>query len=78
VFPPEGALVEVRGGQGPTAPIALEASGGVPPYRWNGQPLPDPPIGTATPIWRPEGPGFFRLSVSDSDGRAVSEEIRLR
>jgi penicillin-binding protein 1C len=80
VFPPESALVEVRRDPEAASPIALEASGGVPPYRWavNGQPLPDPPIGTATPIWRPEGPGFFRLSVSDSDGRAVSEEIRLR
>ncbi len=79
VFPPDGALVELgRTGAAP-ASIALEASGGVPPYRWavNGLPLPSAAVGAAS-TWRPDGPGFFRLSVSDRDGRAVSEQIRLR
>jgi penicillin-binding protein 1C len=79
VFPPDGALVELaRVGTTP-APVALEASGGVPPYRWavDGMPLASAPVGAAS-TWRPDGPGFFRLSVSDRDGHAVSEQVRLR
>ena len=59
-------------------PIALEASGGKPPYRWiiNGIPLPKPALGSVM-SWVPDGPGFARISVTDADSRATSEELRL-
>jgi penicillin-binding protein 1C len=79
VFPPDGAQIELGRRDAARAPVALEASGGAPPYRWavNGLPLPSAPLGVAT-TWQPDGPGFFRLSVTDRDGHAVSEQVRLR
>ena len=79
VYPPEAAIIELDPAQTAPSSVALEASGGAPPYRWavDGMPLPAPPVGMVS-AWRPNGPGFFRLSVTDRDGRAVSEEIRLR
>jgi penicillin-binding protein 1C len=76
-FPPAGAKLDLGRGAS-AAPIALEAVGGAPPYRWavDGVPLPEPPLGIK-PSWLPPGPGFVRLSVIDRDNRAVSEEIRL-
>ena len=56
----------------------LKASGGKPPYRWiiDGVPLPIPPVGSMM-SWTPDGPGFARLSVTDADDNASSEERRL-
>jgi penicillin-binding protein 1C len=78
VYPPPGATLDIIEAGGATVPIALEASGGRPPYRWivNGIPLPNPPIGSVI-SWVPDGPGFARISVTDSDNRATSEELRL-
>ncbi len=79
VFPPPGARLDAAPGDTPAPPIALEAAGGVPPYRWavNGMPLPPPPIGQ-TLSWHPDGPGFARIAVTDRNEHTVSEEIRLQ
>jgi penicillin-binding protein 1C len=78
VYPPPGATLEIVAAGGATVPIALEASGGKPPYRWvvNGIPLPKPALGSVM-SWVPDGPGFARISVTDADDRASSEELRL-
>jgi penicillin-binding protein 1C len=78
VYPPAGATIDLAREDGRLSPIALEASGGRPPYRWvvNGMPLPVPPIG-AVIAWTPDGPGFAKLSVMDADSRVVSEDLRL-
>ena len=78
IYPPPGAILDITQAGGATVPIALEASGGKPPYRWiiNGTPLPNPPIGSMM-SWVPDGPGFARLSVSDAENRATSEDLRL-
>ena len=77
VYPPSGAVIDVSQ-EGPATPIALEASGGKPPYRWSidGVPLPIPPVGSMM-SWKPSGPGFARLSVTDADNNVSSEELRL-
>jgi penicillin-binding protein 1C len=74
LFPPEGATLEAGG----ATPIALEAAGGVPPYRWavNGVPLPPLPRGSI-PSWQPDGAGFTRISVIDQANASVSAEIRV-
>lgn len=77
LFPPPGAVLQVSSGDG-INPVSLEAAGGVPPYRWvvNGAILPAPPLGE-TMDWRPDGPGFARISLLDSKDQAVSEYIEL-
>jgi penicillin-binding protein 1C len=75
VFPPPGAAVEVDGG----TPVALEATGGAPPYRWivDGTELDPPPIGE-DPSWLPPSPGFFRITAIDQSGAMDSEIIQVR
>jgi penicillin-binding protein 1C len=79
LYPPAKATLSLAEGADAAAPIALEAAGGKPPYRWavNGLPLP-PTARGRTASWLPDGPGFVRLSVTDGDNHATSEEIRLR
>ena len=79
IFPPSGATLEFGGQSGSAPPIALEATGGAPPYRWavNGVPLPLQSVGT-TLTWLPDGPGFARISVSDRNNRTATEAIRLQ
>ena len=70
LFPPDGVTIEsLKEG------ISLNATGGSPPYRWiaNGAPL-EP--GAA--FWRPDGDGFARLVVLDSDGRRAMATIRVQ
>jgi penicillin-binding protein 1C len=78
LFPPAGASLDVDGAGASAPPVSLEASGGERPYRWsvNGVPLPDTPVGS-TASWKPDGPGFVRLSVTDRDDETVSEEVRV-
>ncbi len=76
LFPPPGAVLQVSGGA--ANPVSLEAEGGVPPYRWviNGTMLPAPPLGELMD-WRPDGPGFARISLLDARDEAVSEYVEL-
>jgi hypothetical protein len=77
VFPPAGARIQLAG-SATVASVPLEATGGVPPYHWaiNGQPLPPAPIGAAI-SWRPDGPGFATVSVSDSRHHATAADFRV-
>jgi penicillin-binding protein 1C len=78
VFPPPGAQIELTANENARAALALEAAGGVPPYRWavDGRPLP-PAAPGASMSWRPEGPGFATVSVTDSLQRTTVAEFRL-
>ena len=79
VFPPSNTTLEISRDQSHPVPVALEASGGRPPYRWaiNGLPLSPQPEGIAQ-SWTPEGIGFARISVTDANNETVSEEVRLQ
>jgi penicillin-binding protein 1C len=79
VFPPKNAILDAGLSEGSPEPLALEASGGTPPYRWavNGIPLPPTEIGV-TPDWLPAEVGFARLSVTDSANHSSSEMIRVQ
>ncbi len=74
-FPPPNAAVEADDG----APVALQATGGAPPYRWivDGTELAPPPVGE-DPAWLPPSPGFFRITAIDQLGAMASETIQVR
>ena len=79
LFPPAGSRLEMANAKGNFGSLALEAGGGQPPYRWavNDMPLARPPTGIAA-AWKPDGYGFFRLSVIDRNGHTASEQIRIQ
>ncbi|HEX8665730.1 MAG TPA: penicillin-binding protein 1C [Beijerinckiaceae bacterium] len=79
-FPLDGSRVELgfsRGGEGP-GPLALKASGGVPPLTWlvNGAPVAAPALRRQS-AWQPDGSGFARVSVMDSNGATDSVMVRI-
>ena len=42
-----------------------------------GEPLaPDPVSGRV--IWRPKGPGFYRITVVDGEGRKATARVRIK
>ncbi|MDJ1159095.1 penicillin-binding protein 1C [Chelatococcus sp. SYSU_G07232] len=79
-FPPDGARVDLglgRAGEG-AAPLALKATGGVPPLTWfvNGAPVAEREIRRQS-SWLPDGAGFARVSVVDARGATDSVAVRL-
>jgi penicillin-binding protein 1C len=78
LFPPTGAQIELAAAENARAALALEATGGVPPYRWavDGRPLPAAALG-APMSWQPDGPGFVTVSVTDSLQHTAVAELRL-
>jgi len=38
--------------------------------------VPADPV-SGKPIWRPPGPGFYRVSVVDADGKSVESRVRV-
>jgi len=79
LFPPDGAQLDVTDETGRLGPVQLEADSGSPPYRWavNGIPVAAPQL-AALPRWQPDGPGFARITVTDTVGQRSSATIRLQ
>jgi penicillin-binding protein 1C len=73
LYPPDGAVVAWDGGE-----LPLEAAGGNGPLRWlvDGRPL-SPAAPRRALYWRPEEPGFARLTVIDAHGRSARATVRL-
>jgi len=78
-FPPDGAIVELRQGEGGYAPVPLVADGGRKPLRWlvNGEPLDAPPHRRRAD-WRPDGEGFVQITVIDAEGTAARAQVLLK
>ncbi|HEY2754955.1 MAG TPA: penicillin-binding protein 1C [Pseudolabrys sp.] len=78
MFPPDGARLELSGGREPD-PLALKIAGGRAPLTVmvNGVPL-APQGGHRTVFYRPDGPGFVRLTVMDARGASDSVSVRLQ
>ena len=72
LFPPPGAVVE-RGD------LVLRAAGGQRPLTFlvDGAPLPSEPARRDL-AWNPPGPGIYRVTVLDGQGRAAGATIRVR
>jgi penicillin-binding protein 1C len=78
MFPPDGARLERSGGNRPD-PVALKIAGGAAPLTVmvNGVPL--PARGSRRMLFfRPDGPGFVRLTVMDARGAADSVMVRVQ
>ena len=78
MFPPDGARLELPGGNAPE-PLALKIAGGRGPLSVmvNGVPLAAQP-GRRTFFFTPDGPGFARLTVMDARGATDSVTVRLQ
>jgi penicillin-binding protein 1C len=78
MFPPDGARLELTGASNP-GPLALKIAGGRAPLTVmvNGVPLPAH-AGRRTYFFKPDGPGFARLTVMDARGATDSVTVRLQ
>jgi penicillin-binding protein 1C len=78
MFPPEGARLELSSETAPE-PLPLKIAGGRAPLTVlvNGVPIRSP-AGRRTVFFRPDGPGFVRLTVMDARGAADSVTVRLQ
>ena len=78
MFPPDGARLELAGGDQPN-PVALKITGGRAPLTVmvNGVPL-AAESGRRTLFFRPDGPGFVRLTVMDATGATDSVSVRMQ
>jgi penicillin-binding protein 1C len=83
MFPPDGARLEIAA-RGEPDPIALKIAGGRGPLTVlvNGVPIAMPAMATpgnrGTLFFRPDGPGFVRLTVMDARGAVDSITVRLQ
>jgi penicillin-binding protein 1C len=78
MFPPDGARLELSGGANPDS-IALKVAGGRAPLTImvNGVPL-SARRGRQTVFFKPDGPGFARLTVIDARGATDSVMVRFQ
>jgi penicillin-binding protein 1C len=78
MFPPDGARLELSAAGAPD-PVALKIAGGRAPLTVmvNGVPLASPGA-RRTLFFRPDGPGFVRLTVMDARGATDSVTVRLQ
>jgi penicillin-binding protein 1C len=78
MFPPDGARLELSNVHAPD-PVALKIAGGRAPLTVmvNGVPL-GPQGDRRTVFFKPDGPGFARLTVMDARGATDSVTVRLQ
>ncbi|MFN3520932.1 MAG: penicillin-binding protein 1C [Phenylobacterium sp.] len=77
IFPPDGSTVQVAGFGPGSRGLVLAAGGEGLSWYVAGEPLsPDPVSGRV--VWRPSGPGFYRLIVVDGEGREAAARVRVK
>lgn len=77
IFPPDGATVQVDGFGPAGRGLALAAGGEALSWYVDGRPLPREPVGGRV-LWRPEGPGFYQVTVVDPEGRRAQARVRVK
>ena len=77
IFPPDGATVEVDGVGHASRGLVLAAEGDDLSWYVDGVPLASDPL-TGKPLWRPTGPGFFKLEAVDAEGRKAAARVRVK
>ena len=77
IFPPDGATIRAPG-FGPTGRgLTLAASGKALAWYVDGAPVGIDPVSREA-VWRPAGPGFYRVTVVDGEGRKAQARVRVR
>jgi penicillin-binding protein 1C len=76
IFPPDGATVMADGFGPASRGFVLAATGDGLTWYVDGAAAPIDPV-SGRPLWKPAGPGFYRLSVVDSQGRTVTSHVRV-
>jgi penicillin-binding protein 1C len=78
-FPPNGARLELTKAGERAEPLAIKLTGGVGPLTVLANGI---PVGATSAkkmmLWTPDGPGFVRLTVTDSRGLADSVLVRVQ
>lgn len=80
VFPTPGTVVDQEDAEdGGASELVFQASGGRRPLTWlvNGRPLAAGDMRREA-RWRPDGPGFARVTVIDADGRSAGADFQVR
>lgn len=77
IFPPDNAQVQVDAFGPQSRGLTLAAGGEGLSWYVEGAPLAPDPVGGRV-IWRPAGPGFYRVTVVDAQGRAAEARVRVR
>lgn len=77
IFPPDGSTVQVEAFGPASRGLVLAAGGEGLSWYVAGEPLAADPVSGRT-IWRPKGPGFYRLMVVDEQGRKASARVRVK
>ncbi|BAT60417.1 penicillin-binding protein 1F [Variibacter gotjawalensis] len=78
MFPPNGARLDLSSPGGLLEQVALKVSGGNGALTLLANGI---PVGTSTKrtvFWTPDGPGFVRLTITDSNGAAESVMVRVQ
>src|SRR6185436_19694287 len=76
IFPPDNATVQVETFGPQARGLALAAGGHALSWYVNGAPLAVEPV-SGRVIWKPQGPGFYRVTVIDADGRKAQARVRV-
>ena len=77
LFPPDGARLELARTEGTPDPVPLKLSGAIAPLTVLVNGMPAEFVKQDRPVFRPEGPGFARVTVIDASGASDSIMVRL-
>ncbi len=77
LFPPDGARLELDMNGGKPDPVPVKVTGAVAPLTVLVNGIPVPEEERENPFFRPDGPGFARVTVIDASGATDSVMVRL-
>jgi penicillin-binding protein 1C len=78
-YPPDGARIDLGLSAGARDQnLSLKALGGAPPFNWfvNGAPVGEADLRRQS-VWKPDGAGFARVTVTDAKGASDAVVVRL-
>ena len=77
IFPPDGSTVQVEAFGPASRGLVLAAGGEGLSWYVDGHPLAADPVSRRY-VWKPRGPGFYRLSVIDANGLRAAAKVRVK